>query len=175
MSNHDHHRDLEPVRKHPQLEQYHNTMKNSSKAILLTAGIGAGLGLASCVAPYGEPTTTTSFGTYRPGYTVRALPSGYRTENISGDPYYYHNGAYYQRQNGRYVVVKAPRSSRYYDEYTRHGNRTVHNHPDGSSHVIDELPRGYTTVDYKGEPYYRHQDRYYRRQGSGFVIARSPF
>lgn len=147
------------------------------KNILITAGLAAGLGLTSCVAPY-EPassSTTTSETTYRPGYTVNTLPGGYRSETISGSNYYYHNGAYYQRRNDNYVVVEAPRRSRYYTEYTQYGNSTVHNHADGSSHVISDLPSGYTTVDYRGEPYYRHQNRYYRRQGSGYVTVASPF
>ena len=149
-------------------------MNNTSKSILLTAAIGAGMSLTSCVVPY-DSVSTTSVRSYNPGYTVNTLPSGYRTENISGSHYYYHNGAYYQRRSNNYVVVSAPRSSRYYDEYTRYGNQTVHNHRDGSSHVINELPNGYTTVDYRGEPYYRYQNSYYRRQGSGYVRVISPF
>lgn len=151
-------------------------MKNYTKTILLTASLGLGLSLSSCVAPYeGAATTSTSVTTYRPGYTVNTLPSGYRTESISGNSYYYHNGAYYQRRNNSYIVVDAPRTSRYYDEYTRYGNTTVHNHQDGSSHVVNELPRGYSTVDYRGEPYYRYQNQYYRRQGSSYVTVANPF
>lgn len=143
------------------------------KSILLGAGAAASFGLVSCVAPYEGSVSTTT--TYQPGYTVTTLPGGYRTEVISGTNYYYHDGAYYQRRSNGYVVVEAPRTSRYYDEYTRYGNRTYHNHADGSSHVIDELPNGYTTVEYRGEPYYRYQDRFYRRQGSGYIVVASPF
>jgi len=151
-------------------------MKITTKTIILTVGLGTGLSLSSCVSPYDSPTTTTTSTTsYSPGYSVNTLPSGYRSESISGNDYYYHNGAYYQRRSNNYVVVSAPRTSRYYDEYTRYGNQTVHNHPDGSSHVINDLPRGYTTVDYRGTPYYRYQDSYYRRQGSGYVTVASPF
>lgn len=151
-------------------------MNTISKTILLTAGLAGGLSLSSCIAPYDSGvTTSTETTTYRPGYTTRTLPGGYRTETISGNSYYYHNGAYYQRRADNYVVVDAPRQSRYYGEYTQYGNRTVHNHQDGSSHVITELPRGYTTVDYRGEPYYRYQDSYYRRQGSGYVTVANPF
>jgi hypothetical protein len=149
-------------------------MKTINNSILLCAVIGAGLGLSSCVAPY-EGYTSTSVTTYRPGYTVQTLPSGYRAEVIAGTNYYYHNGAYFQRRNNNYVVVEAPRSSRYYEEYTRYRGRTYHNHPDGSAHVITQLPRGYTTVEYRGTPYYRYQDRYYRRQGSGYVVVPNPF
>ena len=147
------------------------------KAILLTAGLAAGFSLSSCVSPYdtGPRTSTTTTTTYRPGYTTSTLPGGYRSETIGGTSYYYHNGAYYQRRNDSYVVVEAPRRSRYYDEYTTYGNTTVHNHADGSSHVIERLPSGYTTVDYRGQPYYRHQNQYYRRQGSGYVTVANPF
>jgi len=142
-------------------------MKTTSNTMLLCAAIGAGLGLSSCVTPY-EGYSTTSVTTYRPGYTVRSLPSGYRTEVISGRNYYYHNGAYFERRNNSYVVVEAPRSSRYYGDYSRYGRR-------GGSQVIRELPRGYTTVEYRGTPYYRYQDRYYRREGSGYIVVESPF
>lgn len=152
-------------------------MKILSNTILLTAGLAAGLGLTSCVVPYdnGMQTSSVTRTTYRPGYSVNNLPYGYRSENISGSDYYYHNGAYYQRRNDNYVVVDAPRSSRYYNEYTTYGNQTIHNHRDGSSHVISRLPNGYTTVNYRGVPYYRYQDSYYRRQGSGYVSVANPF
>jgi len=146
------------------------------KTILITAGLAGGLTLSSCVAPYDSGVTTASrVTTYSPGYSTNTLPGGYRSEMIAGTNYYYHNGAYYQRRANNYVVVDAPRRSRYYDEYTNYGNRTVHNHRDGSSHVIDRLPNGYSTVDYRGEPYYRYQDRYYRREGSGYITVASPF
>lgn len=149
-------------------------MKEPMKSILLAAGLGLGMSLTSCVAPY-DGVASTSVTTYRPGYTINSLPGGYRSEVIGGTNYYYNAGNYYRRNGSSYVVVEAPRRSRYYDEYTQYGNRTVHNHRDGSSHVINELPSGYTTVDYRGEPYYRYQDRYYRRQGSGYVTVASPF
>lgn len=149
-------------------------MKKSAKKTLLAAGLGFGISLSSCVAPY-DGVTTTSVTTYRPGYTVETLPGGYRSEVIAGTNYYYHDGAYFTRRGNSYVVVDAPRRSRYYDEYTRYRGRTYHNHRDGSSHVVSELPRGYTTVTYRGEPYYRYNDRYYRRQGSGYVVVASPF
>ena len=66
-----------------------------------------------------------------------------------------------QRRDGRYVVVDPPRRSRYYEEYTRYGNRTVHNHRDGSStRRLPACQMAILTVRYRGEPYYRHQNRY---------------
>ncbi len=148
-------------------------MKNT---ILIALALGANFGLTSCVAPL-EPTVTTTTTTraYQPGYSVETLPGGYRSEVISGTNYYYYNGAYYKRRSNGYVVVDAPRRSRYYNEYTRYGNTTVHNHADGSSHVISDLPRGYSTEYYHGKPYYRHQGRYYSRQGSGYVTVAKPY
>jgi hypothetical protein len=81
-------------------------MKTTTKTILLAAGLGAGLTLNSCVAPYdGTAVTTTTERTYSPGYTVNALPGGYRSEVVAGTNYYYHNGAYYQQRSNGYVVV----------------------------------------------------------------------
>lgn len=150
-------------------------MKSPIKYTLAAAGLGIGMSLTSCVAPYDAATTTTSVTTYRPGYTVNTLPGGYRSEVIAGSDYYYYNGNYFRRSGSSYVVVDAPRRSRYYDEYTRYGNRTYRSDVDGRTTVIRELPRGYTTVNHRGEPYYRYQDRFYRRQGSGYVIVASPF
>ncbi|MCW1923099.1 DUF6515 family protein [Luteolibacter arcticus] len=48
-----------------------------------------------------------------------------------------------------------------------------HNH--GSSHVITTLPSGYRTVTISGNQYYTHGDRYYRPQGSGYVVVDSPY
>jgi hypothetical protein len=144
-------------------------MKQPIQTVLIAAGLGIGMSLTSCVVPY-EGTATTTVTTYRPGYTVRTLPGGYRSEVIAGTNYYYHDGHYFRRSGSGYVVVEAPRRSRYYEEY-----RIYQNRPDGSTHVIRELPRGYTTVTYRGVPYYRYQDRYYRRQGSGYVVVASPF
>ena len=149
-------------------------MKPTTRKILLTTGLGLGMSLSSCVAPY-DGVTTTSVTTYRPGYTVRTLPGGYRTEVISGTNYYYYNGNYFRRRGSDYVVVDAPRRSRYYQEQSRHRGRTHNDRYDGSTRVVRELPRGYTTVTHRGEPYYRHNERYYRRQGSGYVVVASPF
>ncbi len=65
-----------------------------------------------------QPRGATTVTTYQPGYRLSSLPRGYRSEKIGGSTYYYHNGAYYQRNAGGYVVTQAPRQSRYYSEYT---------------------------------------------------------
>ena len=146
------------------------------KSITLTAAAATILGLTSCVAPYGPPVaTTTSVRTYSPGYSVRSLPSNYRSERIGGADYYYHNGSYYQRRNTGYVVVAAPRKSRYYNEYSRYSRSNVRPATTRSARTINRLPRGYETVRYRGQPYYRYQNNYYRRQGSGYITVANPF
>jgi len=152
-------------------------MKNLNMTLLFSAALGASLSLSvlscSSVAPAPKVTTTTQT-TYRKGTLVRTLPTGYRSEVISGRDYYYDDGAYYQRSGNGYVVVDAPRSSRYFDEYTRSGNSTYHNHVDGTSHRVRELPAGYTTINRGGEPYYRHQNQYYQRQGDQYITVAEP-
>jgi hypothetical protein len=94
-------------------------MKAQSISLLTASGLAIGM-LTSCVVPYdsnGETSLTTTY--YQPGYRINALPSGYRSEVISGSNYYYHNGAYYRPESNGYVVVEAPRTSRYYSEYDR--------------------------------------------------------
>lgn len=66
-----------------------------------------------------QPERRATSAAYTPGYRLDRLPSGYRSENLGGSTYYYHNGAYYQRHSGGYVVADAPRQSRYYAEYLR--------------------------------------------------------
>ncbi len=118
-------------------------MKNS---ILLAVGVAASLGLVSCAAPHHGFVVTEK--RHEPGYTVTTLPSGCRSEVIAGTRYYYCNGAYYNRRSNGYVVVEAPRRSRYHDEYTRYGNNAYHNYPDGNPPVDRKPPRGYTTFHY---------------------------
>lgn len=154
-------------------------MKKSNKTLLASATLGLSLPLliisCSSVSPVPRPTvTTTTQTTYRTGSLVGSLPTGYRSESISGRDYYYNKGSYFQKRGSGYIVVDAPRSSRYYDEYTRVGGRTYHNHSDGSSHVINELPKGYTTIKRGGQPYYRYQNQYYQRQGNRYITVAEP-
>jgi hypothetical protein len=158
-------------------------MKTQSASLLLASGLVLGI-LPSCVDTYAShgqaSVTTTSY--HQPGYRINALPRGYRSEMISGSNYYYHNGAYYRRQSNGYVVVEAPRTSRYYSEYDRirvGGNyRTSDNHRgqrNESVRVITRLPAGYRVVNHGGSQYYQAGGNYYRRQGSGYIIVSSPY
>ncbi|MES2923257.1 MAG: DUF6515 family protein [Verrucomicrobiota bacterium] len=118
--------------------------------------------LSSCVDPYAHgsvPHQTVT--TYHPGYEVRTLPPGYRTEYIGGSNYYVHNGTYFRPRSGKYVVVEAPR--------TRYNRPSGHNEA-----IVTELPRGYRVVEYDGTRYYRVNDTYYQQRGSGYVRVGRP-
>jgi hypothetical protein len=132
---------------------------------LLASGFAAAM-LSSC-GPTPDTHTETSVTTtsYQPGYRLASLPSGYRSEVISGNSYYYHNGAYYRRDTNGYVVVDAPRESRYYSEGQRGG---------GGVTVVTQLPAGYRVVRNGGNEYYQSGEVYYRRQGSGYIVVSRP-
>jgi acyl-coenzyme A synthetase/AMP-(fatty) acid ligase len=145
-----------------------STSSGLSRSLFAIAGLGLCMGLSSCVVPYdtyGQSDVTVT--TYRPGYQVTALPRGYRSEVISGTTYYYYDGHYYRRGSGGYVVVEAPRTSRYYADYGRYQQ--------GRHQVITRLPGGYREVTYRGQRYYQVGDRYYRRQGDGYIIVSRPY
>ena len=159
-----------------------------SKPVIVIACATLCMGLNSCLFPYDESGNHGSGYTsvYRPGFRVDSLPGGYRREMISGNTYYYHDGYYYRPGSGGYVVVDAPRGSRYYDDYNRrqrtyHTNRTYQESsggPDGRyerTEVITRLPDGYRVVNYRGDTYYQAGDRYYRRQGDSYVITTRPY
>ena len=138
-------------------------MKTLSISLLLASGLAIGM-LSSCAEPtVSQSETSVTTTSYQPGYRLTALPSGYRSEVIGGSNYYYHNGAYYNRDANGYVVVDAPRTSRYYTEYD--GQRR------GGVSVVTQLPAGYRVVKRGGNEYYQSGNIYYRRQGSGYVVA----
>jgi len=147
--------------------------KTTHKPLLLgLLGVAVAILFSSCVDPYvqNQGYAQQTVTTYRTGYEVQSLPSGYRTEVIGGTQYYQHDGTYYRPRSGRYVVVEAPRSSRDgYSRSDRYDNRG------GQTTVIRELPSGYRTVTHRGTRYYQANDNYYQQQGTGYVIVRSPF
>ncbi len=158
--------------------------------MLAVAGAAACICLSSCVSPYdayggGSSVTTTSY--YQPGYRINSLPGGYRSENISGNTYYYQSGNYYRRTSNGYEVIDAPRSSRYYAEYgrTRQGG-----HRDSSQYrqdqdrngqryergdIITQLPRGYRVMNHDGREYYQSGERYYIRSNGGYSVVSRPY
>jgi len=152
-----------------------------ARPLFVISGVALCMGLASCVVPYDSyGDSSVSVTRYSPGYRVTSLPGGYRSETISGRTYYYHDGYYYNRGSGGYVVVDAPRSSRYYDDY-RNRQRTYQGSPDrhdgryDRGEVITRLPDGYRVVNHRGQRYYQVGDRYYRRQGDSYVITTRPY
>ena len=166
-------------------DDFHITKKPQGflRPKFVIGGMALCMGLASCVVPHdsmGGGSVTVS--SYSPGYTVASLPGGYRTERISGSTYYYHDGSYFRQGSGGYVVVDAPRTSRYYTEYSsRQQNRS---YSDASnrrgqlserSGFVNRLPSGYQVVNHSGRTYYRAGDRYYSRQGGGYLVVSSPY
>lgn len=160
----------------------------SFRPMFVMSGMALCMGLTSCVVPYdsdggGGSVTVRS---YSPGYRINSLPGGYRSETISGSTYYYHDGYYYRQGSGGYVVVDAPRGSRYHDDHGRrhqtqqpnrqHQQSSNRRDPrDERTEVITRLPSGYREVNHRGQRYYQSGDRYYRRQGDSYIIVSSPY
>lgn len=161
-------------------------MKIIKSTVSLLALGAAGL-LTSCVVdPYYPGSATTTVTTYRPGYVVNTLPSGYYTESYGGQSYYRHNDVYYRRQGSRYVVVERPshdhydrRDDRRDDRYDRRDDRyddRDHRGPHReSTTVIRTLPSGYRIVTHSGTRYYESRGTYYQTAPGGYVIVRSPY
>ncbi|WP_035608728.1 hypothetical protein [Haloferula sp. BvORR071] len=160
-----------------------------TKIALLTLGTATAL-LSSCVETYtpasGAVVTAT---TYQPGYVVHTLPTGYRTEVVSGTRYYSHDNVYYRPQGSSYVVVKPPHPGdagwdgkpRGYDNdwdgVDRDGDgrdRDDFQH-EGHVTVIRTLPSGYVVVNRGGQRYYRAGNVYYQARSGGYVVVERPF
>lgn len=157
------------------------------RPMFVMTGVAVCMSLASCVVPYDSHNRgSVSVTRYSPGYRVTSLPGGYRSENISGSTYYYHDGYYYRPGSGGYVVVDAPRASRYYDDYSRRQrtcqtDRNYQESPDrhdgryDRGEVITRLPDGYRVVNHRGSEYYQIGDLYYRRDNNAYVIVSRPY
>jgi len=144
--------------------------------VLGCLGIAIGTLLPGCVEPYVQGYGPSYGATvYRPGYEVRALPTGYRTEIIDGTRYYNYNGTYYRSRSGSYVVVEAPRSH-YESTRPRNDSYARHDRPDVRHEVIiTRLPQGYREIDTRNGRYYQYNDEYYQQRDSGYVIVSRPF
>lgn len=150
-------------------------MKPSRTKHLLSSSLAlaAAFAVTSCADPYynAPPPRTSVTTTYRTGYEVRELPSGYRTQVIDGTRYYVHDDTYFRPRRDRYVVVEAPRRNVRRDHYERHDSG-----PRGRRDVyVDHLPSGYRVIDRDGRRYYRVGDNYYESRGSRYVIVNRPF
>ncbi len=155
--------------------------------LLSAIALAVAMTFGSCMVPtdgyHGSSTTIT---TYQPGSRIASLPGGYRTETISGISYYYHDGYYYRSDSGGYVVVEPPRTSRYYGDYDRHHHARHRDRAEqqdyrrqggsqtGEVRTVTRLPDGYRTINRDGIQYYQAGDRYYRREGGGYVMVDWP-
>ena len=80
--------------------------------------------------------------------SLASLPIGHTRIIHGGKTYYVHDGIYYSRLAGGYVVVRPVAGIR-----------------------INSLPRGVTTVRVDGRTLYRYRDVTYRKSGSVFVVV----
>lgn len=156
------------------------------KPTLLFTAAAAALLAASCtVETYTPAESTVTVTDYQPGYVVRTLPAGYRTEVISGTRYYHHDNVYYQPQGSGYVVVKPPApGGRGWDGNQRGYDRDWDGRDeDGDGRdrdfdgvtVVKTLPNGYAVVDHGGTRYYRAGNVYYQARSGGYVVVENPF
>jgi hypothetical protein len=88
----------------------HNPNQMKSTTINAALALGGVLLHASCVevrdpVPSTSTVTTT---TYRPGYVVETLPSGYETRVVRGTTYYTYGDTYFRPASSGYVVVDLP-------------------------------------------------------------------
>ena len=162
-------------------------MNRQITPLLLATSLAAATILSSCVVPTDGSYGSTTITTYRPGHRITSLPSGYRSEAISGRTYYYHDGYYYQPQSGGYVVVDAPRSSRYYSDYSRRHRGDYSNeasardyrgsreHQYRSDRIVTRLPDGHRVITHRGTEYYQAGDEYYSRSGNGYMVVTRPY
>lgn len=143
-------------------------MKSTHSPLVLigSIGIAAAALFSSCADPYysarSEPIREVP--SYRPGYQLRELPSGYRTEVIGGTRYYIDRGTYYRPRSGGYVVVDSPvRPTR------------SHRGPVRNEGYIVRLPPGYRAETHRGTRYYRSGNTYYQESGRGYIAVPRPF
>ncbi len=156
------------------------------RPMFIFTGLALCMALSSCFASY-DARGYGHTGTYSTGYRVNALPGGYRSEMISGRTYYYHDGYYYRPSSGGYIIVDAPRSSRYYADYGRRHqarqtdprlDREAYNRHDQRyqrGDVLTRLPRGYREVNHRGARYYQVGERFYQRQNNTYVVVSRPY
>lgn len=114
--------------------------------------------LSSCVDPYYYDDNTTL--SVSASYTT--LPHGYQTVYVSGIPYYYCGSRWYRRSGSHYIVCSRPYG------YYGHIGRPYHHHS------IQRLPYGCRTTYVGGHRYYTHNNKWYRKSGSGYVACAKP-
>ncbi len=85
------------------------------------------------------------------GYVVSSLPPGRLEIMHGGNRYYYHAGVWFRPNGPRWVVVAPPIGI-----------------------FIPILPIGYSTLYWRGVPYYYADDVYYVRAGASYQVVEAP-
>jgi len=92
------------------------------------------------------------WGTYHPGLTIGALPSGYVQVSVGGTGYYYYDGVYFQpTPAGPYAVVMPPIGA-----------------------IVPQLPEGAEMVNVAGATYYYAAGTFYLPDPRGFAVVPAP-
>lgn len=95
-----------------------------------------------------KPTPVRNLVAYSIGAAFDVLPANHVRIVHQGRNYYFHDGVYFQRKGGRYVVVKPVSGVR-----------------------ITTLPRGYTTVRVDGRTLYKFNNVTYRRVNNYYIVV----
>ena len=95
-----------------------------------------------------RPAPVANFVARTIGSAFDTIPANHVRVVHLGRTYYLHDGVYYVRNGGRYVVVKPATGIR-----------------------VTSLPRGYTTVRINGSTHYRFNNVTYRRVNNYYVIV----
>ncbi len=88
---------------------------------------------------------------FHSGMIIGALPFGYVPLAVSGNPYYYYQGVYYEQSPSGYMVVTPPIGA-----------------------VVPELPPGAETIYVGNAVYYYAAGAFYLQQPQGFVVVVPP-
>lgn len=130
------------------------------KVVSLIICVISALSISSCVVPDGRLVTHSST-------SLSVLPTGYRTVNVGGDPYYYARNSWYRRHNGRYIGCSRP-----------HGYRgsigSSYARGYGNHYGLSRLPSGYSSVSYGGQIFYNNGSSWYNRNGGRYHRCSAP-
>jgi len=87
----------------------------------------------------------------RHGSIVRNLPNGYSELVVRGNPFFLHDGHFYNRHRDGFIVVRAPIGA-----------------------IVATLPFGFMNLSVGGISYYVSEDNYFRRIPEGLIVVDSP-
>ncbi len=102
----------------------------------MIGAVGIAMCTSSCVVPSGHVAARGAAGpsVYSATTGLSVLPYGYRTHQVGGIAYFFHNNFWYTQRRGRYFRTGAPRGySNYYrtnvkysSQYSNNSNRRVY-------------------------------------------------